>query len=185
LVITLLNIAADLDHAIFDLFWHYNKQARKNLFIDASCIVFQKNQSQPTCLVDIDQETAFGGSIKHSGDDLDRIECIGHHCIEVKFKHLPKDVTHLYFVLSAWNAPNMRDYFTSMALNFFDARDIFHPLCNTELQREKLGKQAVIMCYAVCTNDLWQIIEAKIPCGGNVDDYGQIKAQVAQIHKTM
>lgn len=185
LIIRLLSVPDNIDHAIFELYWHYPKTSKRNLFIDASCFVYKGSELYQ--VVDFENEVGkgCGGSVKHSGDDMDRINHIGRHCIEVKLKQLPKDVTHLYFLLSTWNASNMKDNFDDLSLNFFEMSDIFTPLCNTVLPQEKLHKKAMVICYANRGKNCWFIDEVKIPCDGNVDDYEPMKKAVKEVIATL
>lgn len=79
----------------------------------------------------------FGGS----QDDRKRI---GHHLIDVSIEDIPKEVTNLFFVLSAWNAPTISRY-PNPSLSFYEKSTPEANLCSTTFTHAS-NYSAVVTC---------------------------------------
>jgi len=101
---------------------------------------------------------------------------IGHHKITSKLYELPENVTHLYFILSAWNSPSLGCYKTPT----FSLIDKEHPnknLCRYELKNVSHSK-AVIMCSVARTGNTWRVYIVGTESAGNAKDYRPIEQKI-------
>lgn len=178
LVVCLFSIPDNLEHVIFDLFWGYpvendihpiirllfGNMAMRD-YLDASCLMFQGTSF---CgVVDFSHSTKPG--INHSGDIMDDTNRIGHHTIDLHLGKIPKNITHLFFTLSAWRSPTISK-FRNPSLKFYDAINKKKDLCSTSFTHAN-SSQAVIMCSLSKKNGRWQIYESGKLSAGNAKDY--------------
>jgi hypothetical protein len=93
---------------------------------------------------------------------------------------LPKNVTHLYFILSSWNAPNVGCYKTP-SFKLFDADHPDDNFCKYELTSAR--SKAVIVC-CVSRNgvsDNWDVIQIGRQSGGDARDYGPVEHEIERL----
>ena len=124
----------------------------------------------------------FAGAIQHSAANVKTAGGrIGHQSIHVHLKRLPSDITHLYFTLSSWKAPNL-SAFTNPSLQFYEASEPGTNLCSTTISHA-LSSQAVVMCSVVRAGTQWQIFECDVSgcVNGNTKKYNPIREQIANL----
>ncbi|XP_071128558.1 uncharacterized protein [Mytilus edulis] len=173
-VICLYSIPEHFDDVVFDLHWGYpSKQVD---FLDASCLLFQGAVYQSV----IDWRHTQSIAVRHSGDVMDSRRRIGHHTIKVSLQKIPSNVTHLFFVLSAWSSPNIAQY-PNPSLKFYDASKPGKNLCKTTFHHAR-NSQAVIMCsMSRNTHGHWEIFESGQLSAGNAKNYPRLIRTIQQL----
>ncbi|XP_060554251.1 uncharacterized protein LOC132715279 [Ruditapes philippinarum] len=181
LIVPLYCIPENLDHVVFDLSWEFPKVNPD--FLDASCLAFEKTEFIQ--VIDWNHSTNdyyLKGAIQHSAKNVKTAGGrIGHQSIHVYLKRLPSNITHLYFTLSSWKAPNL-SAFTNPSLQFYEASDPDTNLCSTTISHA-LSSQAVVMCSVVRAGPQWQIFECDVSgcVNGNTKKYNPIREQIANL----
>lgn len=189
LVVCLYEIPEYFDHVVFDLSWGLPMTVTKSLFsffglgtknyqldyLDASCLMFSGLNHYKT----IDFRKTFEPSVVHSGDRIDDARKTGHHTIDVHISKIPRDVTHLFFTLSAWNSPSISKY-PHPSLKFFKASNRKTNLCRTTFSHAG-NSQAVIMCSVSKSYGRWEIFESGKLSAGNAKDYNPLVATITKL----
>ena len=166
LVVLMFAIPDRFDHVIFDLYWGYPEDGSR--FLDASCLVF--NKKKIIHFLDYRRRPGLNDAIIHSGDaKMDDANRTGHQTIDVFLKKLPEEVTHLFFMLSAFLKSSMETY-PNPSLKFFEASDTKKDLCKTTFTHAK-HSQAVIMCSMSRSDAGWEIYESGKLSKGNAANY--------------
>lgn len=181
LIMPLYCIPEHLDHVVFDLSWEF--PAVNPDFLDATCMAFEKDEFVQ--VIDWTHSTNdyyLKNSVRHSEKNISGPGGkTGRQTIHVYLKSVPKNVTHLYFILSSWRSPNLSD-FKNPSLKFYEASSENVNLCETTFVHA-LNSQAVIMCSTVRQGSKWEIFE----CGvgslveGNAKCYNPIRARIADL----
>ncbi|CAG8496243.1 25736_t:CDS:2 [Gigaspora margarita] len=141
LVVILYSITKEVSVAnlVFDLYWGYPITGRD--YLDGTCLIYagmslwKKYDYSTKSYPEINY-------IKHSGDIMNDTNRRGHHRITIKLNQLPKEVSTLYFVLSAYNCPNI-GHFVSPSFQLYDENSPQEQLCNYSIQTAA-NSQAVI-----------------------------------------
>lgn len=174
LVILLYEIPEGFDHVVFDLYWGYPSSGRD--YLDASCLLYHGLK----CVKLADYQNRRAQGIFHSGDVMDDENRIGHHTIHVYLKQIPREITHLFFTLSAYFSPNISKY-PNPSLKFYEASDMKKDLCNTTFTQAK-NSEAVIMCsLSKNSQGIWQIFESGKLSAGNAMDYEPLKSTISNL----
>ncbi|CAC5402553.1 unnamed protein product [Mytilus coruscus] len=194
LVVCLYAIPEYFDHVIFDLYWGFPMKETRSLFsffgfginkeyqldfLDASCLMFCGPDHYKT--IDYIKKKSEAG-VEHSGDRNDYASKTGHHTIDVHLSEIPRDVTHLFFTLSAWNSPSIAK-FPNPSLKFFEASKRNKNLCKTSFSHAG-NSQAVIMCSVSKSSGNWKIFESGILSAGNAKDYGPLEETITKLIKS-
>ncbi|XP_053401083.1 uncharacterized protein LOC123549659 isoform X1 [Mercenaria mercenaria] len=181
LIVPLYCIPENLDHVVFDLSWEFPKINPD--FLDASCLAFEKHEFIQ--VIDWNHSTNdyyLKGAIQHSAKNVKTAGGrIGHQSIQVYLKRLPSNITHLYFTLSSWKAPNLSAS-TNPSLQFYEASDPGTNLCSTTISHA-LSSQAVVMCSVVRAGTQWQIFECDVSgcVDGNTKKYNPIQERIGHL----
>ncbi|CAG8780776.1 12005_t:CDS:2, partial [Racocetra persica] len=97
---------------------------------------------------------------------------------------LPKEVTRLYFILSARNCPNI-GHFISPSIQIYDETSPQVQLCNYSLQTTA-NSQAVIMCLVARSFEgSWEIIPVGRLSSGNAGNYNPIKTTILDLENNI
>ncbi|CAG8532913.1 25731_t:CDS:2, partial [Dentiscutata erythropus] len=183
LVVILYSITKEVSIAdlAFDLYWGYPIMGRD--YLDGTCLIYAGTSLWKTydynkkCYPNIHY-------IRHSGDIMNETNRQGHHRITIKLNQLPKEVSTLYFVLSAWTCPNI-SHFVNPSFQLYDEKSPQEQLCNYSIQTAA-NSQAVIMCYvAKSFEGTWQVIEAGVESNGNARNYDPIKRKILALEQNM
>lgn len=197
LVRLLYKIPQDINQVVFDLNWQYPNDTHRvegteiRDYLDASCLMFEKEKCVRT--IDFVQKNDLmlamlkkhkgikqkEWGVKHSGDRMDDRKRIGHHLIDVSTKDIPSEVTSLFFVLSAWNAPNISKY-PNPSLSFYEKSHPEANLCSTTFTHAS-DHSAVVMCSLSRTDNGWVVYENGQTCSGNAKDYNSIKHTIISL----
>ena len=182
LIVPLYCIPEDLDHVVFDLSWEF--PSINPDFLDATCMAFENS----TFIQVIDwnhstNEYFLKNSVRHTEKNFTGPGAkTGHQTIHVHLKRVPRNVTHLYFILSSWRSPNLSS-FHNPNLKFYEASNEAGNLCETTFTHA-LSSQAVIMCAVIRSGHEWHIEE----CGGtdalvngNSKRYNPIRKKIADL----
>lgn len=182
---------------MFDLNWEYPNEANllegteKRDYLDASCLMFENEKCVRT--IDFVQKNELmlellkkhkgikkkEWGVKHSGDRMDDRKRIGHHLIDVSIADIPSEVTNLFFVLSAWNAPTISIY-PNPSLSFYEKSKPEANLCSTTFTHAK-DQSAVVMCSLSRTRNGWVVYENGQTSTGNAKEYDPIKQTIQQL----
>ncbi|KAF0525876.1 tellurium resistance protein terz-like [Gigaspora margarita] len=183
LVVILYSITKEVSIAniVFDLYWGYPIAGPD--FLDGTCLIYAGTslwRKYDYCSTKYDDINY----ISHSGDIVDNTERTGHHQITINLNQLPKEVTTLYFVLSAWNCPNI-SHFVSPSFKLYDINSPQEQLCKYSIQTAA-NSQSVIMCYVARSFEgSWEVIEAGILSDGNAKNYGPINRKILDLEQNM
>ncbi|CAG8477173.1 7298_t:CDS:2 [Paraglomus brasilianum] len=159
---------------VFDLDWGFPNDQTVD-YLDGTCFLYTGNKYWRK----YDYQSQYYPSTqntRHSGDVLNRTTRRGHHKITSKLDELPENVTHLYFILSAWNSPSIGCYKTPT----FSLLDSEHPdknLCRYELENVAHSK-AVIMCSVARAGTKWNVYIVGTESAGNAKDYRPIEQKI-------
>lgn len=197
LVKLLYAIPQDIKKVVFDLNWQYPNDTNllegteKRDYLDASCLIFEGDkcvrtidfvQKNPLMLVILKKHKGIKQKewgVKHSGDRMDDRKRMGHHFIDVDIEDIPREVTNLFFVLSAWNAPTISRY-PNPSLSFYEKSAPDANLCSTTFTHAS-DYSAVIMCSLSRTRNGWVVYENGQTSNGNAKDYDLIKQTVQKL----
>lgn len=199
LVRLLYAIPQNIDKVVFDLNWEYPIETdllegtEKRDYLDASCLIFEEEKCVRT--IDFVQKNALMQAmlqkyknkgikqqewgVKHSGDCMDDLKRIGHHFIDVSIKDIPENVTNLFFVLSAWNAPTISRY-PNPSLSFYEKSNQEANLCSTTFTHAS-DHSAVVMCSLSRSKNGWVVYENGQTSSGNAKDYDPIKMTIQKL----
>jgi len=155
----------------FDLHWGYPPSGQD--YLDGSCLVYDVNGNYVT-LLDYNHKDWHNHAIAHSGDVM--TATTGHHTISVTVKALPANIKHLFFTLSAWNAPKI-SYYPNPGVVLSEASAPTEQLCEYSISKAS-DLQAVIMCCMTKKEDGWVIEALGTPSAGNAKDYSKIKQTI-------
>ena len=201
LVRLLYAIPQNIDKVVFDLNWEYPIETdllegtEKRDYLDASCLIFEEEkcvrtidfvQNNALNLVMLQKYKSMGlkqqeWGVKHSGDHMDDRKRRGHQVIDVSINDIPKNVTNLFFVLSAWNAPTISRY-PNPSLSFYEKSNPEANLCSTTFTHAS-DHSAVVMCSLSRTKNGWVVYENGQTSSGNAKDYEQIKKTISKLIK--
>lgn len=190
-------IPQDINHVVFDLNWQYPNDTdllegkEKRDYLDASCLIFEGEKCIRT--IDFVQKNALmvamlkkhkgikqkEWGVKHSGDRMDDRKRIGHHLIDVSIGEIPTEVTNLFFVLSAWNAPTISRY-PNPSLSFYEKSNPEANLCSTTFTHAS-DHSAVVMCSLSRTKNGWVVYENGQTSTGNAKEYDPIKQTIQKL----
>ena len=202
LMVLLYAIQSNLNEVTFDLSWNY-PPTRKD-YLDATCLVYKGGKFKKlvdfsnSYLAPASAEKLIGIeekrgrmvsnfhvdesqiSIKHTSDKhMDDRARKGKHTINVYLKRLPKDVTHLFFVLSAWEHPTIA-HFPNPSLQFYETSRPSVNLCETTFTHA-LNSSAVIMCSVARKGDVWNITRSGALSSGNAKNYVPMKDKIKEL----
>ncbi|XP_078332814.1 uncharacterized protein LOC111128929 [Crassostrea virginica] len=199
LVRLLYAIPQNIDKVVFDLNWEYPTETdllegtEKRDYLDASCLIFEGEKCVRT--IDFVQKNALMQAmlqkyknkgikqqewgVKHSGDRMDDRKRIGHHFIDVSINDIPENVTNLFFVLSAWNAPTISRY-PNPSLSFYEKSNPEANLCSTTFTHAS-DHSAVVMCSLSRSKNGWVVYENGQTSSGNAKDYDPIKMTIQKL----
>ncbi|CAG8434047.1 10721_t:CDS:2 [Ambispora gerdemannii] len=178
LIVVLYSItkAEALKSLIFDLNWGF--PARGQDYLDGTCIVYGGDEP----IKKYDYMSIYYPKfphVKHSGDVMDTAQKRGSHQITAKLDELPEYVTHLYFILSAFQSNTIGE-FNTPRFKLYEESLPDTQLCSYVLE-EAANSQAVIMCCVTrVANGMWQVIEVGKPTIGNANDYDPIMIAIAE-----
>jgi len=174
LVVLLFDFSkTNIRQVIFDLNWGFPDIGAD--YLDATCFLYGKGKF---IILDYSNKTCKG--VKHSGDIMDQKKLIGHHKITVDLGDILECITHVYFVLSAWNSPTIGK-FKNPTVRLYDCSKPEKEIC--EYAIEQAGKtQSVIMCCLVRCDGGWVVERHGVFSAGNAKDYTQIKNTIQKLH---
>ncbi|GBB96373.1 hypothetical protein RclHR1_02740004 [Rhizophagus clarus] len=184
LMVLLYSISKELsiNALTFDLYWGYPSNGRD--FLDGTCMLYAGQQLVRT--FDWSKKN-FNDipNVSHSGDIMDHVNKRGHHCITANLALMPSNVTRLYFILSAYNSPNI-GCFPNPSFKMYDPSDPDVQLCSYTIQ-SAADSQAVIMCV-VEKNERdekgnWNIFEIGRLSDGNAKYYQPIMETISNINE--
>ncbi|XP_041361744.1 uncharacterized protein LOC121377724 [Gigantopelta aegis] len=176
LVVLMFAVPDRFDHVTFDLYWGYPEFGSR--FLDASCLLF--NKKKIIHVVDYRRRPGLGNAVTHSGDAMmDDANRIGHQTIDVHLKKLPTEVTHLFFILSAFLTSSLETY-PNPSLKFFEASDPDKDLCKTTFTHAKTS-QAVVMCSMSRSSAGWEIYESGKLSAGNAANYRPLVINIRKL----
>eukprot|EP01111_Echinosteliopsis_oligospora_P013390 TRINITY_DN4796_c0_g1_i1.p1 TRINITY_DN4796_c0_g1~~TRINITY_DN4796_c0_g1_i1.p1 ORF type:complete len:368 (-),score=61.98 TRINITY_DN4796_c0_g1_i1:32-1135(-) len=183
-----INSSSDLDKTTFNLRWGFPGNRRD--YLDASCLIYYNdtyvglvdyecnNQYQilKECRINEIKAEDITDYLRHSGDaSIDRHG--GFHFIKLSLKSLPRYVTHLFFVLSAFQSSSLAHFPNPQVALVDDST-------NRELCQYKISDaghaQAVIMCCLMRTNDGgWRVESLGVVSSGNAENYIPINTTIS------
>eukprot|EP00762_Andalucia_godoyi_P005386 ANDGO_08374.mRNA.1 hypothetical protein len=184
LVFVLLEVGTDggdIRTVVFDLKWGYPAAGRD--YLDGSCLIFAGHDFRIP--IDFNMQVipdeAGLDYISHSGDIMDDSKRLGHHKIQVNLQATPRDVTAMFFTLSAYNSSTIASFPTA-AVSMFDARRPEDQLCEYAVLKEAGAHQGVVMCALVRvpsaradpTHSPWTVVALGTVSKGNAKDYGPL-----------
>lgn len=175
LVICLYAIPDNFDHVVFDLFWGFPVEGAD--YLDASCLLYSGTNFVE--VVDYCHRPTTHKALKHSGDIMDRKARRGHHVIDVFLQKIPKQITHLFFTLSAFGSPNISKY-RSPSLRFYEASEPNTDLCTTTFTHANYS-QAVVMCSMSNARGSWEIFDSGKLSAGNAMNYQHLQTTIKQL----
>ncbi|RIA95137.1 hypothetical protein C1645_872983 [Glomus cerebriforme] len=188
LMVLLYSISKELsiNELTFDLFWGYPSTGSD--FLDGTCMLYTGTGSDSKHYRTFDYAAIkFSDipNISHSGDIMDYINNRGHHRITANLASMPNHVTKLYFILSAYNSPNI-GCFPNPSFKMYDPADPDIQLCSYTIQ-SAAASQAVIMCV-VEKNERddkgnWNIFEIGRLSDGNAMNYQPIMNTINNINQ--
>ncbi|RIA95138.1 hypothetical protein C1645_872984 [Glomus cerebriforme] len=176
LMVLLYSISKELsiNALTFDLFWGYPKTGGD--FLDGTCMLYTGTGSNSKHYRTFDYNTRNFidvPNMSHSGDVMDNINQRGHHRITANLASMPHNVTKLYFILSAFNSPNI-GCFPNPSFKMFDPSYPEIQLCSYTIRSAATSK-AVIMCIVEKSEKGdWNIFEIGKLSDGNVWNYTPI-----------
>lgn len=196
LVKLLFAVPQNIKQVVFDLNWEYPNEANllkgtERGYLDASCLMFENEKCVRT--IDFVQKNELmlellkkhkgikkkEWGVKHSGDRMDDRKRIGHHLIDVSIADIPLEVTNLFFVLSAWNAPTISMY-PNPSLSFYEKSKPEVNLCSTTYTHAS-DFSAVVMCSLFRSRNGWVVYENGQTSTGNAMDYDPIKCSIQKL----
>ncbi|CAG8447983.1 12480_t:CDS:2 [Ambispora leptoticha] len=179
LIVVLYSIseAESIQSLVFDLNWGFPASGQD--YLDGTCMVYGGVELLKIFDYGHVNHQDFP-DMKHSGDVIDSANQRGSHQITAKLDKLPGNVTHLYFILSAWNCDTIGKFKTPM----FKMCDESRPdkqLCDYTL-KDAANSQAVIMCYVRRAEDgTWQVIQVGRLSRGNAKNYQPIRDTIRDL----
>ncbi|CAG8434043.1 10720_t:CDS:2 [Ambispora gerdemannii] len=156
---------------VFDLNWGFPSGVQD--YLDGTCMVYSGAELLMIFDYSSNNHPNFP-NMRHSGDVIDYANSRGSHQITAKLDELPGNVTHLYFILSAWNCDTIGKFNTPMFKLCDESRPDIQ-LCHYTLQ-DAANSQAVIMCCVTrIENGMWQVIQVGRLSRGNAKNYKPIQ----------
>jgi len=162
----------DIKEVIFDLNWSY--PAHGPDYLDGTCLIYAKQNTSEL----IDYSHKFAAGITHSGDVMDHNTRKGHHKITVKLQDIPPHQTQLFFILSAWNSPNIGSY-PSPTVSMYDTARPTEQLCTFSISQASSHK-AVIMC-CLSRGNKWSVDQLGVFSSGNAGNYSSIHETIGEL----
>ncbi|KAF0377382.1 tellurium resistance protein terz-like [Gigaspora margarita] len=173
LIVLLFSISKELSitNLTFDLYWGYPGGGCD--YLDGTCMLYAKNvhwrsfDYQSTNYLDVP-------NMAHSGDIMDHVNRRGHHRITANLSVLPPNITKLYFILSAWNSPNI-GHFPNPSFKMYDTTTPHINLCNYTIKKANQSQAVIMCCVGKNTVDnTWAVYEVGKLTNGNAKDYSPI-----------
>jgi len=146
-------------------------------YLDGTCLSF----AGKSFVALVDYKHLKGEGMAHTGDVMDEINMRGRHGISLHLPSVPSQITHLYFVLSAWTSPYISRYpKPTVQLHDRSRPDVPLPIYTPS----DIGNvQALIMCRAVRrTATSWTVERVGRGCQGNAKNYNPIRQMIASIN---
>ncbi|PRP82177.1 hypothetical protein PROFUN_10448 [Planoprotostelium fungivorum] len=161
----------------FDLNWGFPDAGAD--YLDGTCLLFS-NQNH-SYSADYERQRPIP-AVTHTGDIIDMQTFRGHHGIDVVLSQIPQSITHLYFVLSAWNSPFVSKYPNpSVSLASVDRPNV--NLCSLTVS-EAGNVQAIIMCRVERMEEgKWSVQKVAKGCSGNAKNYAAIIQAIQQLQQ--
>jgi stress response protein SCP2 len=158
--------------------WSFRENT-DTIFLDATCLVYKGKKRVST--IDYCNRFCAGNAIAHSGDQIHGTT--GLHTIDLNLAALDREVTSLFFVLSAWSEATLLDV-ESAAISFQDL-DSDKMLCVYNLDsHDKISHlKSIIMCklYRTAGDDNWHVVAIGDSHRGSADNYGPIYDAVQKL----
>jgi len=155
----------------FDLYWGYPQSGGD--FLDGTCMLYTANSQLYRTFDYNSRNFADIPNMSHSGDVMDSVNQRGHHRITANLTSIPRNVTKLYFVLSAFRSPNI-GCFPNPSFKMFDPSYPDIQLCSYTIRSATTSK-AVIMCVVEKSEEgNWNIFEIGKLSDGSVWNYTPI-----------
>eukprot|EP00299_Pterocystis_sp_00344_P019074 c9497_g1_i3.p1 GENE.c9497_g1_i3~~c9497_g1_i3.p1 ORF type:complete len:318 (-),score=52.82 c9497_g1_i3:57-1010(-) len=159
-----------IHNVVFDLYWGYPSTGQD--YLDGSCLAYANTNF--TEHVDYATISILNGALVHSGDIITNTQ--GHHIIKVDLDKMPKVITKLFFILSAWNSPYI-SHFPNPSVRLYENSRPNVELC--QYQITSVGNsQAVVMCCLVRVDDGWDVQAIGRRSSGNAKNYEPLKSTI-------
>jgi len=164
--------------------------------LDATCLVFDKER-----LVEIIDHRGYhgfrygagagsgkgqngpdgtAGSVRHAGDVMDDEVRTGKQVMHIRLDLMPKCITDLVFVLSAYNSRDLTK-FSDLTATILDA-DGAAELASAKSQVSSSGTEAIVMCSLYRLSDgLWRANSLMSPCKGSARDYRPVLQRLLEL----
>eukprot|EP00026_Physarum_polycephalum_P008607 Phypoly_transcript_08695.p1 GENE.Phypoly_transcript_08695~~Phypoly_transcript_08695.p1 ORF type:complete len:247 (+),score=14.26 Phypoly_transcript_08695:725-1465(+) len=168
---------SDLDHVVFNLIWGYPQKGRD--FLDGSCLVYENSEYLFPINFGHRKDLVTGNALFHSGDMMGTHT--GRQTIQLSLRSLPKNVSHLFFTLSAFSSKNL-SYFRNPSITLCrrDAPD--KPLLEYVLKHAGTSEALIMCCLTRSLQDgEWSVVALGKPSKGDVASYSQMNATIAQL----
>ncbi|CAG8447106.1 15141_t:CDS:2 [Dentiscutata erythropus] len=180
LIVVLYSITKDVSIANLSFNLHWGFPVTGQDFLDGTCLIYAGRELWKT----YDYAHQFYPSIpyiRHSGDIIDNANRRGNHIITIKLDQLPPEITKLYFILSAWECPNIGHFRDPSFLLFDEDSPEKEQLCDYAIQTAATS-QAVIMCYVSRSiDDTWEVIPVGRLSNGNAQDYTPVEISIREL----
>lgn len=181
LMILLYAIPPNLTKVVFDLSFGWPDEGKD--YLDASALLFRKTKYEGVA----DYKTlGYPTGIKkelqaiyHSGDRPDKVRKQGKYVIRVNLSLIPNQITHVFFTLSSYTAPNI-SHFKAPTLRFFDESKPEKELI-PDLIKKAGNNQAIVMCSLAKMDNQWFVHDNGAISQGNVKDYEPLKRTILGI----
>ncbi|CAG8447959.1 12478_t:CDS:2 [Ambispora leptoticha] len=179
LIVVLYSIskAEAIRSLIFELNWGFPDRGQD--YLDGTCMVYAG--AEP--LMKYDYMSIYYPKfphMRHYGDNIDAVNSRGNHKITAKLHELPEHVTHLYFILSAFQSNTIGEFKTPN-FRLYDESQPDKQLCTYTIQ-DASDSQAVIMCcVSRVGNGMWHVIEVGKLTIGNANDYDPIMISISEV----
>ena len=181
-------------------------RARDGVFLDASCLAYRGkgwSESEFAGYVDWNCNVCLEGTIMHSGDVLDDNKQSGRHRIEIDLERLPRDITSLYFTISAYTGTLRHIQQPFLSIHDPDTMVGEQPLelCRYNLESAVASAAAAQTCIVMCKlqrmprtggqSDQWSVVaigqlgpgRARVSDragSGSMTGYFEIRKQIAE-----
>jgi stress response protein SCP2 len=174
-----INKTDDLDHVVFNLIWGYPKKGRD--FLDGTCLVYENSDYLFPINFGHRRDVVTGGALFHSGDVMGPKS--GRHTINLSLRSLPKNISHLFFTLSAF-APSNLSQFINPSITLCRQGSPDKPLLEYVLQHAGFS-EALIMCCLVrnAKDGEWSVVALGKPSRGDVSNYNKMNETISSLFK--
>jgi len=153
----------------FQLTWTmpYGRRA----YLDGACFLYSGRTLQSY----VDFKRPYASGIQHSGPAQSR----SYHIIQVSLPSVSREITHLFFVLSACREGSLGD-FQNPAVVLFDKNRPTQRLSDYPINT-RTAYQAAIMCCLVRVGGGWKVYQLGQPSHGNVYNYPPIMSTIRDL----